>query len=180
VPECRVVYVDYDPQVILHARALLTSTPQGTTAYIEADLRDTGKILAEAAATLDFTRPVAVTLLAVLHCIEEADDPHGIVARLRDALAPGSYLVISHVTTEDIGAEAARQAREVYRQAGTPGGVRTRDQIQRFFDGLEMIPPGLVNVARWRPEPGAGAGSRTVFLAGAGRKISTATQDGRR
>src|SRR6266568_6090442 len=99
-PACRVVYVDNDPVVLAHARALLTSTPQGATAYIDADLRDTEKILAQAAQTLDFSRPVAIVLMAILHLIEDADDPYGIITKLLSAVPPGSYLALSHIASD--------------------------------------------------------------------------------
>jgi hypothetical protein len=169
-PESRVVYVDYDPVVLSHARALMTSTPQGATAYVDADLRDTGKILAEAAKMLDFSQPVAVTLLAILHFIPDEDDPYGIVARLKDAMAPGSYLIITHSTDDDIDADTTVQVRQVYENASARTKGLSHAEIMRFFDGLELIPPGLVNVASWHPGHEQPALNRTVLYAGVARK----------
>jgi hypothetical protein len=152
-PECRVVYTDNDPIVLTHARALLTSTG-GVTAYVDADLRDTGKILKSAARTLDFEQPVAVILLAILQLIPDADDPHAIVARLMDAVPSGSYLVISHPTGE-IDTEAITEAARRLNERSYPARMtlRTHAEISRFFDGLKMVEPGLVPVNRWRPAP---------------------------
>jgi O-methyltransferase involved in polyketide biosynthesis len=148
-PESRIVYVDHDPVVLTHAQALLTSSPAGKTDYIQADLRDTDTILAGAARTLDFTRPVAVLLIAVLHFIPDAEDPYAVVARLMDAVPPGSYLVMAHAAS-DIAVEAAAEMAHRYNQMSsatiTP---RSRDQIARFFTGLDLIPPGLVPIEKW-------------------------------
>jgi SAM-dependent methyltransferase len=154
-PGSRIVYVDNDPVVLVHARALLTSAPEGATAYLQADLRDRDRILREAAVTLDFSQPIAVMLLAVLQLISDSDDPHQIVAGLMDALAPGSYLVISHPAS-DIQAEAmAKMASRLNERQRAADQVRfrTRAEISRFFDGLELIEPGLVQPPRWRPDP---------------------------
>jgi len=150
-PESRIVYVDNDPIVLTHARALLTSDAQGTTAYIDADLRDTGKILAEARSTLDFSQPVAVMLLAILHFIPDEDNPHGIVAKLMEPMASGSYLVLSHVSS-DIEAGGLADAVKRYNQASAvQAHLRSREEVTRFFDGLEIIEPGVVPLPRWRP-----------------------------
>ena len=156
VPESRVVYVDNDPIVLLHARELLTSTGEGATAYIQADLHDRAHILGEAAATLDFGQPVAVMLLAILQFIPDTADPAGIVAGLMDAVVPGSYLVISHPAS-DIQAEAmAKMARGLnQRQRGSEQvRFRTEAEVLRFFGGLDLVEPGLVQPHRWRPGPG--------------------------
>jgi hypothetical protein len=154
-PESRVVYVDNDPVVLVHAQALLTSSPEGATDYINADLRDPAAILQAAAATLDFTQPVAVMLLAILHVITDADDPWAIVARIMAAVPPGSYLVISH-PARDIHAEAIAEMTERFNQR--MGGVlsrgRTRDEVARFLAGLDLVDPGIVPAPRWRPDPG--------------------------
>jgi O-methyltransferase involved in polyketide biosynthesis len=146
-PESRVVYVDHDPVVLMHARALLRSSPEGATGYIQADLRSPDGILAKAAETLDFSRPVAVMLLAVLHFVSDADDPAALIATLMDALPSGSYLVIGHAAS-DIDAEASAELTRRYNQLSsatiTP---RDRDQVARFFDGLEMVPPGVVPIS---------------------------------
>jgi hypothetical protein len=154
-PAARVVYVDNDPIVLLHARALLTSDPQGATAYVEADARDTGLILREAAATLDLTRPVALMMVGLLHCIPDSDGPHGLVAALVDALPVGSYLVISHPAS-DIHAEAmAEGATLMNRSMAGKITFRPRAEVLSFFDGLELVEPGLVSTTQWRPGPGA-------------------------
>jgi hypothetical protein len=155
-PESRIVYVDNDPIVLSHARALLTSTPQGRTAYIESDLRDPRRILASPAVTqtLDLSQPVALMLVAILHFLVDADDPTGIVASLLDALAPGSYLVASHVSPEHDSA-GVRGLEDTYRQGGIPAQSRTAaDFAALAFGGLEMIDPGVVLVSEWRRPPG--------------------------
>jgi S-adenosyl methyltransferase len=148
-PESRIVYADHDPVVITHARALLTSSPEGTTDYLQADLRDTGAILASAARTLDFTRPVAVLLIAVLHFIPDSDDPYAVVARLMAAVPSGSYLVMAHAASDiapEASAEMARRYNEMSSASITP---RSREQVDRFFDGLDLVPPGLVPISQW-------------------------------
>jgi hypothetical protein len=149
-PEARVVYADNDPVVLSHARALLKSTTT-PTAYIDADARDTKKIIGAAAEKLDLSQPVGVMLLAILHCIPEADDPGALVATYMDAVPPGSYLVISHPALDQVEIAAAAQD-SLSRSMGMPVTFRTRDQVQRFFDGLELIEPGVVPVQEWRPE----------------------------
>jgi O-methyltransferase involved in polyketide biosynthesis len=153
-PECRVVYVDNDPIVLVHARALLTSTPQGVTAYLDADVRDPGSVLAQAAETLDLAEPVALMMLAILQLIPDEANPHAIVERLVDGLAPGSYLVISHPASDvlpDAMAEMQRRLNERQREVTT---FRPRSDVCRFFDGLDLIEPGVVQPHRWRPVPG--------------------------
>jgi len=149
-PGCRVVYVDNDPMVLTHARALLVGVT-APTAYVDADLRDTGKVLAEAAQLLDFSKPVAVMLISVLHLIPDEDDPHAIVTRLMDAVPSGSWLALSHpardVHTQQV-TEAASRFNQLARAKAT---LRTRAEILRFFDGLELLEPGLVQVHQWRP-----------------------------
>jgi hypothetical protein len=172
-PEARIVYVDNDKVVLAHARALLTSTPQGATDYLDADLRDPGKILAAAAQTLDFSQPVAVMLLAVLGHISAAEDPHAIVARLMEAVPSGSYLVISHpIDTSEEMNEAARRWNEA---SPTKIWPRPHAEIARFFDGLEVLEPGVVSLPEWRPDsPAAGVKTGGVFVphyCGVGRKL---------
>jgi len=150
-PECRVVYVDYDPVVLSHARALLTSTPEGATDYLDADLRKPGVILEKAARTLDFTKPVAVTMLAILHAIGDDEDPYGIVAQIMAAVPSGSYLAISHLPSDleaDKLAESRDRVNRISRQQYTH---RSHAEVLRFFDGLEMVEPGLVELRKWRP-----------------------------
>jgi O-methyltransferase involved in polyketide biosynthesis len=148
-PESRIVYVDHDPVVLSHAQALLTSSPEGQTDYIQADLRDTDTILAGAARTLDFSQPVAVLLIAILHFIPDADNPYGIVARLMDAVPSGSYLVMAHAAS-DIAPEASAEMARLYNgMSPVPITPRSREQVARFFDGLDMAPPGLVPISQW-------------------------------
>ena len=150
-PESRIVYVDNDPLVLAHARALLTSSPEGGCDYIEGDLRDPDKILTETARTLDFAQPVALMLLGVLHHIPGTGEAYEIVRRLVAALAPGSYVAINHSTSAVHGA-AMEEAVAHWNKVGTPSmTLRTPQQIAQFFDGLELLPPGVVSCSRWRP-----------------------------
>ena len=170
VPNCRVVYVDSDPVVLAHARALLVSSPQGVTNYIDADLRDTGTILAQAAQTLDFSRPIAIMLMAILQHIDNADDPYAIVAKLLDAVPPGSYLALSHPAA-DIEAEAMGQmAQRLNKLMAEKVTFRSRAEVARLFDGLEMVEPGLVRVQQWRPDTESEAKSPAALWGGVGRK----------
>jgi hypothetical protein len=154
-PESRIVYVDYDPVVLAHARALLISGEAGATDYIDADLRDTGTILAQAAELIDFTRPVAVTLLAILNAIPDSDGPYAIVARLMDAVPSGSYLAISHGGSDLLGRETLDGLTDVANRRMQQKVIyRTREQVARFFEGTDLVEPGLVRVEEWRPEPG--------------------------
>ena len=151
-PESRVVYVDNDPLVLVHARALLTSTPQGATAYLQADLRDPADVIAGAARTLDFRRPAAVTMLGVLWHVLDDDEAASIIGRLMDTLAPGSYLAIAHPTLEVTGQKMA-EAIGLWNQYGKPPGThRTPQQLARLFTGLDLVDPGLVSCTQWRPE----------------------------
>ncbi|CND85443.1 S-adenosyl methyltransferase [Mycobacterium tuberculosis] len=152
-PASRVVYADNDPLVLTHARALLTSTPEGATDYVDADLRDPDTILERASRTLDFEKPVALLLVAILHFVPDEDDVRGIVARLMERLAPGSYLVVSHGTPEANPRGASDAADEYTRQAPTTQITpRTREAIEEFFTGLEPVDPGLGYITAWRPE----------------------------
>jgi len=170
-PESRVVYVDHDPLVLAHARALLIGSPEGATDYIDADARDVGTILHGAAATLDFTRPVAITMLGILPFIGDDDVAQGIVRRLLAAVPAGSYLAITHSTSEVSGErviEAVRQWNEV---APAPYTLRSPERIAGFFEGLELVPPGLVPCPRWRPDPDDPEGARDMDeYCGLGRK----------
>lgn len=155
-PSARVLYVDNDPIVLAHARALMTSTPEGRTAYIEADLRDPAAILADPAlaATLDLDEPVALVLVAVLMYFRDGpdgDDPQGIVATLLDALPAGSHLVISHPTA-DFAPEAVAGVVAVAEHGGIPFVPRSRAGTQAFFRGTELVDPGVVPVLGWRPD----------------------------
>jgi O-methyltransferase involved in polyketide biosynthesis len=169
-PESRVCYVDNDPIVLLHAQALLTSSPQGATAYIDADIRDTGKILAAAAGVLDFSQPVAVMLLGVLHCIPDEDDPAAIVARLTAAVPPGSYLVIAHPAS-DVTEQLSRTMGDYNKQAAAPLTARTHAEVCGFFAGLDLVEPRVVQLHRWRPGTGdVGQGRELANYGGVGRK----------
>jgi len=150
-PGCRVVYVDYDPVVLMHAQALLTSSAQGALDYIDADLRDPQKILAQAAQTLDLSRPVAVMLIAIMHLIGDQDDPDGIIRQLMAAVPAGSYLALSQVASDIEAEQMAEAAKRYNRLARETQSHRTHAEVMRFFDGLELLEPGLVPVQRWRP-----------------------------
>ena len=170
-PDCRIVYVDNDPVVLTHARALLTSRPEGKTAYIEADLRDTAAILAGAAATLDFGQPAALMLLIILHLIPDAGDPYGIVATLMRALPAGSYLVLAHPASDIRAARMAEMTRRVNeRIRGPQATMRDRAAITRFFDGLDLLEPGVVQPQQWRPEPGILVPPQVTAWGGVARK----------
>ncbi|HEY6787532.1 MAG TPA: SAM-dependent methyltransferase [Trebonia sp.] len=170
-PESRVVYVDYDPIVLAHAAALLTGSTTGATHYIDADLRDTGTILAQASQLLDFTQPVAVTLLAILHAIPDSDGPHAIVARLLDAMPAGSYLAISHAGSDLLDREKQDGLMDVAdRMIQNKITYRDSEQVLRFFDGTDLVAPGLVRVEQWRPDPGTGETRKSSLWSAAGRK----------
>ncbi|MCK9877364.1 SAM-dependent methyltransferase [Frankia sp. Ag45/Mut15] len=177
-PDARVVYVDNDPLVLAHARALLTSTPAGRTAYLDADLRDIDAILAapELRDTLDLSQPVALSVLAILHFLPDTEtgEPFTLVRRLLDALPAGSCLVVSH-GTPDFAPAISEQGAAAYRAGGIAVQLRRRDEFARFFDGLELVDPGIVPVHRWRPDtaPAGAAGAtvvpgRTTTVAGTG------------
>jgi hypothetical protein len=170
-PESRVVYVDNDPLVLAHARALLTSSPQGNTAYLDADLRDPGAILAEAARTLDFARPVAVMLVGVLHCIPDDGDPWGIVKQVMAAVPSGSYLVVGHPASDVQAAAAAQATSGLNTRLAEPVTFRPRDQVARFLDGLEILEPGLVSYSQWRPGPDAGTVQPVPAWCAVARKV---------
>jgi S-adenosyl methyltransferase len=170
-PESRVVYVDYDPVVLAHARALLTSSAEGATEYIDADLRDTGTILSQAARLLDFTKPVAISLLAILHVIPDSDDPYAIVAGLMDAVPSGSYLAISHAGSDLLRAEAQAGLDEIgKRMTQQQLSARSREEVARFFAGLDLVEPGLVPVEEWRQDPGPAAAGESAVWGALGRK----------
>ncbi|MBA9002643.1 MULTISPECIES: SAM-dependent methyltransferase [Thermomonospora] len=170
-PESRIVYVDHDPLVLAHARALLTSTPEGRTDYINADLREPDKILAGARRTLDFDRPIALMLMGVMEFITDDDEAYSIVRRLLEELPSGSYLAM-YDGTNVVHREASDQIVEVWNSSGNaPLVLRSPEQIARFFDGLEIIEPGVVSVTRWRPEIPPGGEPEEVDAFGAvGRK----------
>ena len=151
-PDSRIVYVDNDPIVLTHARALLAGGPMGSIQYIDGDVRDVASITRAAARTLDSTQPTALLLLGILHLIQDAEGPYEIVARLMDALPSGSYLAISHPAS-DIHPGQAEAQRRYNERVSTPQTLRTRAEVSRFFEGLDLVPPGLVYVHTWRPGP---------------------------
>jgi O-methyltransferase involved in polyketide biosynthesis len=173
-PQSRVVYVDNDPIVLTHARALLTSDPRGATAYIEADARDTSAILASAAQTLDFSQPVAVMLLGILLFIPDGDDPWSVTARLMDAVPPGSYLAISHGASDIQAPDVATASRRYNERSAVALRLRTEAEFTRFFDGLDLIAPGVVPINHWQagPPPQAQPGPALPAYAALGRKPS--------
>jgi hypothetical protein len=151
-PECRIVYVDNDPLVLVHARALLTSTAEGSCDYIDADVREPGKILQGAARTLDLSQPTAIMMLGILNFVMDTDEARAIVQHLLAGVPSGSFLVISHPTTE-VDAEPMIQAVQFWNQQGSaPMTLRTRDELLRLFDGTELAEPGVVSCPRWRPD----------------------------
>jgi hypothetical protein len=169
-PESRVVYVDNDPIVLSHARALLASHPAGATDYVDSDLRDPQKILDGAERLLDFGRPIAVMLMAILQHIGDEHDPYAIVASLMDAVPPGSYLSLSHPAS-DIDAEAmAKMAIVLNRMIAEKVTFRDRAAVSGFFAGLELVEPGLVQASKWRPASEIEAASPAALWAGVARK----------
>jgi hypothetical protein len=169
-PSCRIVYVDNDPLVLAHAHALLTSTPEGATDYIEADVHDPGAIIERAARTLDFDEPVAITMLGVLNFVMDTDEAVDIVHRLLDAVPSGSYLVVSHPTTE-VDAEAMRTAVDYWNgQGSAPMTLRSRTDLLRLFDRVDLLEPGLVSCSRWRPEAAQEEIADVTHFGGVGRK----------
>ena len=170
-PESRVVYVDNDPLVLTHARALLVGSPEGATDYIDADARDVDTILRGAAATLDFSRPVAITMLGILPFIGDDATATGIVRSVLAAVPAGSYLALTHSTSEVSGERVIEAVRQWNQVAPTPYTLRSPEQIAVFFEGLEMVEPGLVPCPRWRPDPADATGARDMDeYCGLGRK----------
>jgi S-adenosyl methyltransferase len=169
-PECRVVYVDNDPIVLTHARALLTSSTKGATAFLDEDLRNVPELAAAAAATLDFSQPVAVMLIGILQCIPDEDDPAGIVKRLMDAVPAGSYLAISHPAS-DIDVVGIRNlASRLGEFMPMELRFRSRAEVAVFFDGLDLVEPGLVRVPQWRPDSDDDAANPATVWGGVARK----------
>jgi S-adenosyl methyltransferase len=169
-PDSRVVYADYDPVVLAHARALLSGSPAGRIDYLDADLRDTASILTRAADTLDFSQPVAIMLIAILHAIEDTEDPYRIVRELVAAVPPGSYLVVSHPAS-DIDAEKMAAATERLNQMSHQRfTLRDHDAVAGFFEGLELLAPGVVRVEEWRRDPEMASQDRSAMWGGVGRK----------
>jgi hypothetical protein len=167
-PESRIVYVDNDPLVLAHARALLTSSPEGVTEYVDADMRDSETILREAAKTLDLTKPVALTFMGVLGHITDYDLARSIVKRLLDGLPSGSYLAVNDSINTS---QALEEALQQYEASGAmPYRTRTLEQFTGFFDGLELVEPGVVLVAEWRPDPSPFDAPDIPQAGGVGRK----------
>ena len=168
--QARVVYADYDRVVVRHAEAILGGSL--TAAVVRADMRQPWDLFARPTVRtlINLAEPVAILLVAVLHFVEDHEDPWAVVNCYKDLMAPGSYLVISHVTADHLSEDAARQARAAYAGASAPGVARTRDQIAGFFAGLDMVAPGLVDVAEWRPDVIGAPPGPAVFYAGIGCK----------
>jgi S-adenosyl methyltransferase len=169
-PDSRIVYVDNDPVVLLHARTLLTSTPAGKCDYIQADLRNPEEILSQAARTLDFSQPVALMLLAILQFIADDENPTGLVSRLMAALPSGSYLVISH-PTDDFNPNRQGESIQRYNErVADQATLRGQDGTGRFFDGLTLVDPGVVAVAKWRPSSELDSARPSSMWSGVARK----------
>jgi hypothetical protein len=169
-PDSRIVYVDNDPIVLLHARALLKSTPEGACDYIQADLRNPEAILAEAARTLDFGKPVALMLLAIMQFIVDEEDPYALVSRLLAALPSGSYLVVSH-PTDDFNPNRQDESIQRYNErVADQATLRGHDETERFFAGLELLAPGVVAVAEWRPDSDLDSARPSSMWCGVARK----------
>ncbi len=169
-PDARIVYVDNDPMVLAHARALLTSSPAGRCAYIDADIRDPEQILSRAAEVLDFTKPVAVVLMAVLQFVPDEDDPRGLVARLMAAVPEGSYLVISHPASDIQAEQMAGMATRLSQLMAQRVKPRTHDEVAAFFAGLDLVEPGLIRCPEWRPARPADAKGKSTMWGGVAEK----------
>jgi S-adenosyl methyltransferase len=169
-PESRIVYVDNDPVVLAHARALLTSSPGGATDYIDADLRNADQILAGAADTLDFAKPVAVMLMAILQHLSNDDDPYGVVAKLMAAVPSGSYLALSHPARDIEPEKMAEMANRLNQMMAEKVTFRDQGEVTAFFDGLELVEPGMIKVQHWRPDTQAEADSPAALWGGVARK----------
>jgi DNA polymerase III psi subunit len=169
--DCRIVYVDNDPVVLAHARALLTSTPEGATDYIDADLRNADQILAKAAETLDFSRPVAIMLMAILQHLSDENDPYAVVGQLVAAVPSGSYLALSHPARDIRAAEMAEMAKRLNSTMAEKVTFRSQAEVAPFFAGLELLEPGMTNVPQWRPETSEEASSPAALWAGVARKL---------
>jgi len=168
--ECRVVYVDNDPIVLSHARDLLTSEPEGATAYLDEDLRNVAAIIRAAGGTLDFSEPVAVMLIGILHCIPDEDDPAGVIRQLMDAVPPGSYLAISHPANDINSPGVRRLASRLNELMPVKLRFRSRAEVATLFDGLELVEPGLVRAPEWRPDSDADLDNPAAVWAGVARK----------
>ena len=172
-PESRVVYVDNDPLVLAHARALLTSSPEGVTAYLDADIENTDTILEQTATTLDFSRPVGIVLLAILHYVPDLAEARRIVSRLMGAVPAGSFLVISHAGSDLLPADvtAFEKSLNAYLPAEHRHVARPRDVVASFFESVQLVEPGLVRVSDWRPDSPEEAETPTILWGGVARKL---------
>ncbi|KUN09203.1 methyltransferase [Streptomyces yokosukanensis] len=168
LPTAKIVYADNDPIVLRHAEALLVSVPEGVTDYIQADVRQPDAIVRHAREVLDFTRPIALSLIALMHFIADEQDAHGIVRDLVATLPPGSYLVLSHAAS-DLYPELAAQVTAEYAKGGIQLGFRTRSEVARFFGGLDLVPPGLVTATEWVASSPAAAPEGSGIYAGVAR-----------
>ncbi len=176
-PSSRIVHVDNDPLVLVHANALLTSAPEGVTAYVDADVRDPGAILRQAAGTPDFGRPVAITMLGILNFVMDTDDTVSVVRRLMDAVPSGSHLVVSHPTTE-VDGEVMTQAVEYWNSQGSAStSLRSRAELVRFLDGVDVLLPGVVSCSRRRPDEAEAEAVDVTHFGGVGRKRWTAGRE---
>jgi O-methyltransferase involved in polyketide biosynthesis len=169
-PDSRIVYVDNDPVVLAHAKALLKSTPEGACAYLDADLRDPDAILAAAAQTLDFGQPVAVMLIAVMHFVGDDAQASAIVRRLTAACVPGSYVALSHAASDIDAAQMAEMIRRLNESTAEKTTLRDRAGVSRLFDGLELVEPGVIRAAEWRPDTDLEAASPAALWGGVARK----------
>ncbi|MEV0847875.1 SAM-dependent methyltransferase [Streptomyces sp. NPDC049954] len=169
VPHARVLYVDNDPIVLRHGQALLSSSPQGATDFLLADVREPAGILAHAARVLDLNRPVGLSLVALLHFVRDEEDPWALARVLLDALAPGSYLVLSHGTADFLPPEVAQRITGTYQDGGIALCPRSLAEVTRFFDGLEVEEPGIVRAPEWYRDTEAPPDEESGFYVGVGR-----------
>ncbi|KUL64044.1 MULTISPECIES: SAM-dependent methyltransferase [unclassified Streptomyces] len=168
VPSARVAYADNDPIVLRHAEALLVSSPEGATDYIEADVRRPDAILDHARTFLDFTRPIALSMIALMHFVTDEEDPYGLTRTLLDALPSGSYLMFSHGTTDE-HPHLVKSVTKTYREGEIPLRMRTRAEVEPFFEGLELLPPGLVTATQWYKDTPAPVEEPSGFYVGVAR-----------
>jgi S-adenosyl methyltransferase len=169
-PGSRIVYVDHDPLVLAHARSLLSSTPEGACAYLEGDLREPEAILSAAADTLDFSQPVAVMLIAVMHFIGDDAQARSILDRLTGACVPGSFLALSHAAADIEAEQMATVAKYLSQAAAQKPMLRDRAGVTRLFDGLDLVEPGVVNAPQWRPDTPEEAAMPASMWCGVARK----------
>jgi S-adenosyl methyltransferase len=169
-PGARIVYVDKDPIVLAHAHQLLRGTREGAISYLNGDLHDPQPILNQAAKTLDYSRPVGVTLFGILHFFSDADDPIGLIGRLLAPLAPGSYLAISHLASDVHADEMSETFKQLSARMAENVTLRSHDEVAALLGGVELVEPGVVQAAQWRPDPGAAVLNSQVWL-GVGRRV---------